>query len=544
MINILLLFIFFSPTHSFAKSCTGATAFIVNGSPASSDNCDFYNDMDRASKALHNFPCQVSFGPKKGRTTYSCKGEKGSFQAGKKSDYKASFPILKKQVLEHAKKLKGKPFVIYFTDHGGHSDGESDVSIGDESMSVADQRELLEIVSKHSPESKIITINDHCYSGGMLDSAYENQNIVKPIKNTCGFSSSTRHEVAYTDESFMKNIEDFNSISMNIDNTQIEIDKMDKTFEDTNSVWNRTVVGMINLNGNQIVNNELKIITEKRKASTFKLFELGKRREAINKITGDLDFHKAYQVYKSESYTLSTPYSSSELFLEKYFNKNDVKGTMYDLDFSRDLSELALQCLVSNDGEMDSFLKVTTNPLFKNILDEAELALRNADYKIKKKYVVKSFDDFNETLLGQEKEIKNLLSKKGEYHSIMSEIFWKFWPHSDEYFDLQEKLNSSEDDESEKFKNMKKRYDELDSLSAIAWNDNEQIPEIKKIKEEEVSNNERLGLKNMKLRDFRKYHSALIRLNAIKAMMKKRDVEALGDYMNIIDCENTVVGKF
>ena len=278
----------------------------------------------------------------------------------------------------------------------------------------------------------------------------------------------------------------------------------------------------------------------------MELYELANREIHLRNTSGKLNFHDAYKAYKRESYTMSTPYSSSELYIKKYFDRNNIQGLKYDENFNNDLFQFSISCVdkVTTQGsKVNNFLQIITEPLFKNIINEAKSEFHNAEYKLDKNYQDKTFKEINQSLLLKEKEIDDLLAKSEQYDNLIAEAFWKGWPHTLEYIETQEKLSSATNQGTIEYLILKQRYEELDTLSNQAWADSDNLPAVKKLNEQKEKENKLLNSKNIDIRDLRKYHSALIKLNSIRTMMKKRDASALGDYLNIIDCENTIIGN-
>ena len=50
--------------------------------------------------------------------------------------------------------------------------------------------------------------------------------------------------------------------------------------------------------------------------------------------------------------------------------------------------------------------------------------------------------------------------------------------------------------------------------------------------------------KNLEIQNLRKYHSALININSLKTLVSSGDVENLSRFVRLIECENTITGKF
>ncbi len=497
IITSLLCCILFIPESS-GKDCDGATAFIINGSNPKSDDCSFYTDMDNASKTLKNFKCQVTFGLKDKRTKNKCSGP-GPYEKGKEADYKVKYKVIVKQIEEHAKKLNGKPFVLYFTDHGGYKNNQSTVSLGFNSISVEKQRELLKIVQKHSPESKIITINDHCFSGGMIDATFDKNNKLSPLKNTCGFSAASRYEYSYNGEGFI--------------NTLKSIKNLDPVLLDT--TLDRNLLS---------IKNKLK------------------------KNNGKLNFHQLFQIHKIDGATNSAPMSSSELFLKQYFEIKNVKKRTADNSFTHNFHQTILQCYskqyAGNKG-VKKFTQLANSPIFKNLIDEMVTNLEITRKKLRYDRSKLSFSTIDSLIKKQEKTLKELLDNQNELKKKIRHIVRNAWRHTKEYDKLKVDLvNYTGNKNLDAYINMKERYYVLAKNFDNVWKTRNSIEQVDKLGKKIQQKSEEIEMMNYSLNNFRTYHSTLVNLNSLKHMAKTGDIESLNKYMDIIDCENTIAGNF
>jgi hypothetical protein len=104
-----------------------------------------------------------------------------------------------------AKSLKPTdPVVIYVTDHGARSklNGESIVLWGKERIYLSDLRKL---IHKHLPKSNpVILVQDQCLSGRMLESMWEKSGQLR--KNTCGFAAAHANETVTQPYYISKNL--------------------------------------------------------------------------------------------------------------------------------------------------------------------------------------------------------------------------------------------------------------------------------------------------------------------------------------------------
>lgn len=234
---LFLLFTFLSSGYSQTLNCAGS-AFIVNASSASGNHCDFYRDLDRMNSALNCFSNKFIYSAEANNTNESNCSEKEPWENKHPWDYENGKKIPKKlyskessdfnnsqfklDLEKYAQEKKKEPLLLYFSDHGTkkaswgedynpHFDAESGMSFGDNVVYAKDYWETIESIQKVRHPEKMILMQDHCYSEGMLEGIVKDEisgingiNTLDVVSNVCGVSASSEMEYSYTGETMAK----------------------------------------------------------------------------------------------------------------------------------------------------------------------------------------------------------------------------------------------------------------------------------------------------------------------------------------------------
>lgn len=216
---MLFLLLLLASAHA-EEACTGPQAVMVSGL---TDNCDFIQDLDRATFTFgESFGCQqVLMG--EGKLTQLnyprnfCSDEykphpmgtpppmHPSVRWGSRSvDGGGNKKDLEAAIGRAAVRLgANQPFLLYFTDHGGTNGNDdrnsSNVVMQDKnSLSPGELRTMLDKVPAGAP---VTLINDHCHSAGMLHALFGSDG--RPRDNACGAAAAHANEYSYSGQSMM-----------------------------------------------------------------------------------------------------------------------------------------------------------------------------------------------------------------------------------------------------------------------------------------------------------------------------------------------------
>jgi len=525
-------------SNSFGQGkCQGSHAFVVNGSSAETDYCDFYADLDKVEKNLEHFPCRTTFGLGNNRKV-KCNGEKGTYLSGdKKTDESSNKKNYFDKVLANLENIPadGK-VVLYFSDHGdryekeGYDENtsilvvrekETKLSMGEDTLSEFGLQILMANIQKRRPDLSIITMNDHCYSGGMINSHFRDDKLMFSGK-TCGFSSSSKDEVAYNGESVMDSLGGFKSF-----------DKSIKQMEDTLTAIRSELAKNENKDQDLISNMELETIRKELEAAKKIRRRLGKNK--------NITFADAFYFTRRYVKMKSTPVSTVDTYLETYNKKQYLKKKISNPDIldPKKIVELLSNCHLDEKKEPITKISVETiNTLIKPFVNVIQDDLDHfkgqlaSDLKTGQGNLESKLSTLRVIYQNQLDEIAN---EKVQERTIMHDLFVASWPNTAEYLMLSN-LNRNGLQE--------KRFIELDNEFVAEFSNYEQeMKRAKKYKDESYRRNLKKDVIEDKLANIKRTLQANENMKALTAMAKSGDFKAVEEMIQLMKCEREVFAE-
>ncbi len=517
----------------------GTCITLSGGGDACNNKPDFFHDVDRAFIALPKWKHVrlVSDGNTNQHNSFRTdpEGHPLRDQIGRvllehrRPLVAVSGPAHLKELQERILSLKpGEPVVLYLTDHGGHStkDGSYSIALWGETLTDTDLRALLD---KIPSTSKVITIHDHCFGGGMLEkSLFDNKGLPRP--GACGFAASESTEFSYSGQTFMKTA-------------------------------------------------ECMFMSEKADPSCKDFLSSNQKKDANE--DGYYSFSEVFRQLQESGKTFSSPVSSSDLYLKYRFEK---KNTAY-LEASQ--KTLLNHCLFSDSG-MNSFLKIANGAfaepvkhlfeeklksLKNNIIEDYKRADKNPDTSLKKlqtdlsdaeteigrleielneseEALLPAKRAFMSKILGDKKfqELSNLL-KKVDTISMTLSLSETLKPSTRHH--LEEELNRIKE-------GLRPLSEEFNRTFYAASPSNEKFIEFVKSKSlkndplakkwpyiTERAEKKLIGFANanIKLKAMRQLMRSTRNVATLQSMLDSKDSEGMTTYLGLMECEETVMSQ-
>lgn len=424
----------------------------------------------------------------------------------------ATFGHIEQALIERlARTPPDDPVLLYFTDHGGNPRSmdapsqEHFIWLWGQKMTVSQLRSLL---AKIPASHKVVLVHDHCFGGGMLGAIWGNDG--QPRPRTCGFSPGTGAEIVYNGESFM-----------------------DMAFALSKSK-DQGVKAAVDVNHD-----------------------------------GQHSFGEVFRHMVRSNFTDSTPVSSSQLFLERY-----LEGSSYKKRIGA-RNELLSHCIFTDEGmshfgqlmggthqillhnwvsslksdlaDQYSGAKISPNSSYAAIAS----SMRQCESLIEKDTA--DYIDANKALARA--KVAWVRSKMGEstYHAYKT--------LKDELAAVTSKLDHATPQErgllEAKRRELLALYSPLDSKahrlagatslnldnadfkafvksSSEAW-PADIIPRVKKIQAS-------LRSRNLEAKSLRRLFQSLRAANALREMADSNDINAIRQYLDMLECEDTSMG--
>ena len=519
---MVFLFVFLFSVSSFAQPIDFSPVYrsiYVNGALEDSDSEAFDQDLEYARLIA----------PGSSRIYFSRKDEKQSFKSNPLPDNLSTISDAITYTTANRPKVPEAAFV-YFTDHGGKENDKAFVKLGEWGYDNQAVQDMITDVQNQGTK-KVIVVNDYCHSGGMNSVIFKNiddPDSMETIPGVCGMSASDANEYAYTTESFMA-----------------------------------------------VVNKKLK--------------------EAPHEIDTDKDgllsFREAFDYFERSYKTTSTPFSTSDAFLKRYYDrelrlrKSYLKGGRKDLKtIFEDYQTCSKPGLPNNiDDHRTRLQKFMASRYYDNLKKD----LHNHYNKFQWANDETTIDQVEKKVIQYEGEIAALEEKKTKAEYAKAKILYNDFPQIEELNNI-DNLITNKEIEATILRNQ--ALNSITTLPAVDFNDQDQVdrylkdhPELsgavawraafeekKKLIEkrsslleqydtyvEKMKNSSQVNnlnkvidnaetqyqFKNKQISGLRRLYKTIYKANALKTMIDNQDSENISRFLDVIECENTILRK-